>query len=296
VAKLLFLCKRGCPDIQTAIAFLCTRVQQPTEDDYNKLSRCIKYLRGTTELVLRLSAKNLNIIKWWVNVSYAVHPDMKSHTGGVMSLGTGAAYTVSKKQKLNTKSTTKSELVGIDDVLLPQALWTKYFMEGQGYGTSTIVNQDNQSTIRLADNGKASSGSGTRHINIRYFFITNRIARKEVAIQYCPTKQMVADYFTKPLQGALFCKFRDQIMGVVPTSTIVGVHRSVLDNKLNKTRIMKNPCVLWKLDETARKRGARKITGSEPDVRTNNGHPSYADVVKSRPPTDRKRQEKRIKR
>jgi hypothetical protein len=61
---------------------------------------------------------------------------MKSHTGGVMSLGTGAAYAVSKKQKLNTKSTTESELVGIDDVLR-QALWTKYFMEGQGYGTST---------------------------------------------------------------------------------------------------------------------------------------------------------------
>jgi hypothetical protein len=202
VAKLLFLCKRGRPDIQTAIAFLCTWVQQPTKDDYNKLSRTIKYLRNTVDLVLRLSADNLNVTKWWVDVSYAVHPDMKSHTGGCMSMGTGAAYSASKKQKLNTKSTTESELVGMDDVL-PRALWTKYSMEGQGYGTSTIVHQDNQSTIRLADNGKASSGKGTRHINIRYFFITDRIARKEVAIVYCPTKQMVADYFTKPLQGAL---------------------------------------------------------------------------------------------
>jgi hypothetical protein len=47
-----------------------------------------------------------------------------------------------------------------------------------------------------------SYGKGTRHINIRYFFITDRIARKEIAIQYCPTKEMVPDYFTKPLQGA----------------------------------------------------------------------------------------------
>jgi hypothetical protein len=52
--------------------------------------------------------------------------------------------------------------------------------------------------MRLADNGKASSGKGTRHINIRYFSITDRIARKEIAIQYCPTKEMVPDYFTKP--------------------------------------------------------------------------------------------------
>jgi hypothetical protein len=97
VAKLLFLCKRGRPDIQTAITFLCTRVQQPTKDDYNKLSRTIKYLRSTVYLVLRLSADNLNVIKWWVDVSYAVHPDMKSHTGGCMSMGTGVAYSASKK-------------------------------------------------------------------------------------------------------------------------------------------------------------------------------------------------------
>ena len=85
---------------------------------------------------------------------------MKSHTGGVMSTGTGAAYsTSSKKQKLNTKSSTESELVGIDDVL-PQALWTKYFLEGQGYGTNTILYEDNQSTMKLADNGKASNGRG----------------------------------------------------------------------------------------------------------------------------------------
>jgi hypothetical protein len=236
VAKLLFLCKRGRPDIQTAIAFLCTRVQQPTKHDYNKLSRVIKYLRGTKDLVLRLSADNPTIIKWWVDASYGVHHDMKSHTGGVMSMGTGAVYAVSKKKKLNTKSSTEAELVGIDDVL-PQALWTKHFLEAQNYETDTILNQDNQSTIKLADNGKASNGRGTRHINIRYFFITDRIARKEIAVQYCPTKEMIADYFTKPLQGALFYKFCDQILGVVPMDTIVGDDRSVLDHDSTKVQI-----------------------------------------------------------
>jgi hypothetical protein len=89
VAKLLFLCKRRQPDIQTAIVFLCTRVQQPTRHDYNKLARVIKYLRKTSDLVLRLSAENLNVVKWWVNASYGVHRDIRSHTGGTMSLGTG---------------------------------------------------------------------------------------------------------------------------------------------------------------------------------------------------------------
>ena len=155
-------------------------------------------------------------------------PTCAATQGGVMSTGTGATYSTSKKQKLNTKSSTEAELIGIDDVL-PQALWTKHVLEAQGYGTDTLLHQDNQSNFKLSENGKASSGTGTRHINIRYFFITDRIARKEVAIQYCPTKEMVADYFTKPLQGALFYKFRDQIMGVVPMATIIGNHRSVLD-------------------------------------------------------------------
>jgi hypothetical protein len=92
VAKLLFLCKHGRPDIQTAIAFLCTRVQQPAQHDYNKLARVIKYLRQTSDLVLRLGADNLNVVKWWVNASYSIHLDIRSHTGGAMFMGTGAVY------------------------------------------------------------------------------------------------------------------------------------------------------------------------------------------------------------
>jgi hypothetical protein len=259
VAKLLFLCKRARPDTQTAIAFLCTRLQQPTKQDYNKLVRVIKHLRNTSALVLRLSADNLNVIKWWVDASYAVHHNMRSHTRGTMSMGTGAVYSSSTKQKLNTKSSTEAELVGLDDVL-PQALWTKYFMEAQGYGVSTVLNQDNQSAIKLSENGKASSGKGTRHINIRHFFITDR---KEVAIQYCPTKEMVADYFTKPLQGELFYKFRDQIMGVVPMDTIIGDHRSVLDDMSNNHSPSARP----------KRANAGKTTS----------HQSWADVVRPKP-------------
>jgi hypothetical protein len=114
-------------------------------------------------------------------------------------------------------------------------------MEAQAYGVSTILNQDNQSTIKLSKNGKASSSKGTCHINICYFFITDQIASKEVAIQYCPTKEMVADYFTKPLQGELFYKFRDQIMGVGPMDTIIGDHRSVLNNMSSNKKASEKP-------------------------------------------------------
>jgi hypothetical protein len=158
VAKLLFLCKRARPDVQLATAFLCTRVNAPDVDDYKKLSRTMKYLRGTLHMPLILEADDMSIIKWSVDASFAVHPDMKSHTGGSMTLGKGTIYGTSTRQKINTKSSTEAELVGVNDVL-PQILWTRYFLEAQGYGVKeSIVYQDNQSTILLAENGKASSG------------------------------------------------------------------------------------------------------------------------------------------
>ncbi len=64
----------------------------------------------------------------------------------------------------------------------------------------------------LERNGKASSGKRTRHINIRYFFITDQVNMKEVSIEWCPTKDMVADFMTKPLQGSHFKRLRDIIM------------------------------------------------------------------------------------
>ena len=79
-----------------------------------------------------------------------------------------------------------------------------------------ILYQDNKSSILLEKNGKMSSGKRTKHINVRYFFITDRASKGELSIEWCPTANMVGDFATKPLHGALFRKFRDMIMGVVP--------------------------------------------------------------------------------
>jgi hypothetical protein len=67
--------------------------------------------------------------------------------------------------------------------------------------------------MRMERNGRSSAGQKSRNINIRYFFIKDRIAKGEINLVHCPTGIMVADVFTKPLQGHLFAKFRDIIMG-----------------------------------------------------------------------------------
>ena len=214
VAKSLFLTKRARPDISTAVAFLTTRVKGPDDDDFKKLTRMIRYLRGTLELPLILKADSVPIVKWWVDGSHGVHPNMRGHTGGALSLGKGVPISGSLKQKLNTRSSTETELVAADD-FMPMILWTNYFLDAQGFRTrGTVLYQDNKSAILLENNGTMSSSKRTRHLNIRYFFVTDRIRSKELSVEYCSTHDMIGDFFTKPLQGKLFLKFRSLIMNV----------------------------------------------------------------------------------
>ena len=109
----------------------------------------MQYLHATWwDMQLTLEASNVNIIKWWMDASFAVHhPDMKSHTGAVMTLGRGAMYASSTRQKLNGRSSTEGELIGVSDVL-PYVVWTRYFLEAQSYPvTESIIFQENKSAM-----------------------------------------------------------------------------------------------------------------------------------------------------
>jgi len=213
VAQLLFISSRSRRDIQTAVAFLTTRVKSPDEHDWVKLRRVMKYLKGTRFLKLTLSAENLRVLKWYVDSSFAIHPDCKGHTGGMLTLGKGAVTSGSRKQKLNGRSSTEAEIIGVDDFMGP-LLWTLYFMREQGYdATSNILMQDNQSTMKLLINGQKSSSKRTKHINVRFFFAKDVIDRGDMTVEYCPTKEMWADVLTKPLQGELFRVMRSNLQG-----------------------------------------------------------------------------------
>ena len=76
-------------DIQLTIAFLTTEVKLPDEDDWDKLRRCLLYLKGTKYMKLTISIDHMDIIKWWIDGSHNVHPDCKGYTGAMTSLGKG---------------------------------------------------------------------------------------------------------------------------------------------------------------------------------------------------------------
>jgi len=165
-AQLLYLCRHAQPDIQTAMAFLCTRVSAPTEQDWKKLSRCVQYLRGTKELPLILEDDNGFNVKWWIDASFVVHPNMQSQTGMTMSLGKGFLYSGSVKQKISSCSSTEAKLISVNNAM-SLVVWTQNFLMAQGHHVDdNVIFQDNQSVIMLESNGKASSGRWTCHLDI----------------------------------------------------------------------------------------------------------------------------------
>ena len=144
VAKHLFATKRAIPDTGLLILFLTTRVRDPSKQDWKKLVHLFKYLRGTQDIPLILRADGSGILKWCVDVSHRVHPTMRGHTGGGLTMGTGFPVSTSTKHKLSTRSSTETEIVGVDGCI-PGVLWTRLFLEAQDYGVKeNIVFQDNK--------------------------------------------------------------------------------------------------------------------------------------------------------
>jgi hypothetical protein len=211
VAKLLYLAKRARPDILVSVSYLSTRVQEPTSVDWKKLERVLRYLNGTPNLGIAIEPDRDLTVTAFIDAAFAVHGDARSHTGAILTLGSGPIYVKSAKQKINTKSSTEAELIAVSDTV-GQVLWTRNFMAAQGYQLRpTKIMQDNMSTIRLLKNG-FNSADRTRHIHIRHFFVKEKIDNGEVSVEYEPTESMVADMMTKPLTGEAFIKLRDMIM------------------------------------------------------------------------------------
>ena len=211
-ARLLYLAKRTRPDLLTAVSFLTTRTTAPTVADHKKLERAIKYLRGTPTLGLRFRPSEINVTGF-IDASFAVHVDYKSHTGLCVQLG-GTIFAKSTKQKINTKSSTEAELIGLSDSL-SHVIWCSEFLIHQGYDLGpSHVYQDNQSTMAMLKNGRSHSASRARHINIRYFWAEDLVDSGQVDIDYMPTEDMLADILTKPLQGELFRKLRNLLLNL----------------------------------------------------------------------------------
>ena len=131
VSKLLFIMKRACPDIETAVSFLMTRMSCSTTHDWLKLQNILSYLRCSIDKICHFGDTSLTTLFTWIDAAYGVHSNFHSHTGGCMSFGLGTVHCKASKQCINVKSSTKAELVAVSDYI-PYTIWICHFLEVQG--------------------------------------------------------------------------------------------------------------------------------------------------------------------
>jgi Reverse transcriptase (RNA-dependent DNA polymerase) len=214
VAQLMYLAKRTRWECLPAVSYLATRVTRCTVVDVEKLHRLVRYIIGTADLGVVLRPGELGIVvRLYVDASYGVHHDGKSHTGACVVIGdTGAVHCTSTKQDIVVKSSTEGELVAVSNAA-NQGLNSRQFLIAQGYKMKPVIlYQDNLSCMVMLARGRSGS-ERTRHIAIRYYWTKERVDNGEMTIMHKGTKEMYANVLTKPLQGSQFVYERTCLTG-----------------------------------------------------------------------------------
>jgi hypothetical protein len=219
VAKLLYISTHVRPDILLPVNFLCSRAEKFDTDDELKLIRILKYLHGTVGLGITLKSdltKPLDI-DVYADASFAIHTaDRRSHSGLCIQIGSSTILCKTGKQSLVTTSSTEAELVACADVIPFVEGVRKLLLELNYPIGQVVIHQDNLSTIKLIKNNKPLS-QRTLHIDTKYFFLREKNELGLIDIVHTSTDKMLADMFTKPLNGSQFKFLRDKILNISPS-------------------------------------------------------------------------------
>ena len=215
-AKCLYFSQRSRTDLQLSTSFHCTRVRETTQQDASKFKHLSGYMWLTRFFPMIISIDESGQVRAHIDGAHAMHMDGRSHSGLHVTMGRGGVVNVSKKLGLNTISSTETEVVA-DGERFPKVTWFRCFRLAQGdEAKEDILMKDNESCILLHQNYPFSTRTGSKHINVRYFFVVDKIRSKEVRIVCCPTDEMIADYSSKPLQGKIFVVHCNAMLGIKP--------------------------------------------------------------------------------
>ena len=147
----------------------------------------------------------MSLARWHIDSSFACHPDFRSQSGSVLLMhpGGGGMASGSTRQKLNTRSSTMSELVAVDD-FLSKILWVRSFLSDQGIDLETHLYQDNRSTILMCNKGREVLSKRTRAMDVRYFAIKDNIEKGYLRVMHVGTSEMLGDFLRNRSRGASF--------------------------------------------------------------------------------------------
>jgi hypothetical protein len=218
IMQLNWLAQKTRPDLVTAVAAFSTRMTTANEGDWKKVEHTLRYLNATKEKGLILRPGVRPGVQVYVDASFpngheVVQAKGKSRSGYSGHYGAALIFCRSMRQKLVTRSTAEAEIVAMDDAS-SLTMWVRGFLDLLGLLVGPVVMyEDNQSTIAMVKNGNCTA-ERTRHINVKYFWLHDKIKAGEIVLRYIESENNVADYFTKSIVDAsLFRRFTEYLMG-----------------------------------------------------------------------------------
>ena len=186
-----------------------------------RLDRVISYLAATQDLGITVIYTDMRLFAYF-DAAWAVHADLKGHSGIYITLGHNGFPILFKslKQKTVSRSSTEAELIAMFEGL-DYLLWIREIHTFLGYDNTEepiTIFQDNTSSITLAYMGRTSSRSNSKYMNLKYFWIKEYLDAHTVTLRYLPTDQMLADFFASPRTGNTFYEMRNTILHKRPAN------------------------------------------------------------------------------
>jgi len=199
------------PDIAYAVQQVCLHMHDPREPHIAALKRILRYVRGTLQLGLHITASSAPNLIVYSDADWAGCPDTRKSTSGyAVFLGDNLISWSSKRQNIVSRSSAEAEYRAVANAVA-EASWIRQLLSElhTPLHHAALVYCDNISTVYMSSN--PIQHQRTKHIEIDLHFVRERVALGAVRVLHVPTTSQFANIFTKGLPTAVFTEFRSSL-------------------------------------------------------------------------------------